>query len=181
VKRQGAPYLTLARLFPQHNMAAPLSHLPGDPLARTYRIWYTLWVGKKPKFPLEAGAESEAIERQGKRAPAIFFRTEAGGEPVRDWLKSPPSRDDCKRIGEDIKTVEFGWPVGMPVCKPLGDGINEVRTNLAQNRTARVLFYIDKKGRMVLLHGFIKKTQRTRDEGLELAKSNKSKHQKGLK
>jgi len=76
--------------------------------------------------------------------------------------------------------VEFGWPVGMPVCKPLGDGIYEVRTNLAQNRSARILFYIDEKKRMVLLHGFIKKTRKTPDEDLELAKSNKIKHQRGL-
>jgi phage-related protein len=70
---------------------------------------------------------------------------------------------------------------GMPVCRPLGDGIYEVRTSLAQNRIARVLFYIDKKSRMLLLHGFIKKTQKTPDEDLELAKRNKSKHQRGLK
>lgn len=76
--------------------------------------------------------------------------------------------------------MEFGWPVGMPVCKPLGDGIYEVRTNLAQNRSARILFYIDEKKRMVLLHGFIKKTRKTPDEDLELAKSNKIKHQRGL-
>jgi phage-related protein len=101
-------------------------------------------------------------------------------KPVRDWLKGLPSSEDRKRIGEDIKTVEFGWPIGMPVCRPLGDGIYEVRTSLAQNRIARVLFYIDKKGRMVLLHGFIKKTRKTPDEDLELARSNKRKHQRGL-
>jgi len=77
--------------------------------------------------------------------------------------------------------VEFGWPVGMPVCKPLGNGIYEVRSSLAQNQIARVLFYIDKKGRMVLLHGFVKKTQKTPQEDLELARRNKSKHQLGLK
>lgn len=76
--------------------------------------------------------------------------------------------------------MEFGWPIGMPVCKPLGDGIYEVRTTLAQNRIARVLFYIDKKGRMVLLHGFIKKTRKTPDEDLKLARRNKNKHQRGL-
>jgi phage-related protein len=59
----------------------------------------------------------------------------------------------------DIKTVEFGWPIGMPVCRALGRGLYEVRSNLAGNRIARVLFYIDKKSRMVLPHGFIKKTQ----------------------
>jgi phage-related protein len=68
----------------------------------------------------------------------------------------------------------------MPVCKPLGDGIYEVRTTLAQNRIARMLFYIDKHGRMVLLHGFIKKTQKTPDEDLNLARRNKNKHQRGL-
>lgn len=77
--------------------------------------------------------------------------------------------------------MEFGWPIGMPVCKPLGDGIYEVRTNQAQNRIARVLLYIDKKDRMVLLHGFIKKTQKTPDDDFELARSNTSKHQRGLK
>jgi phage-related protein len=100
---------------------------------------------------------------------------------VRDWLKSLASPEDRKRIGEDIKTVEFGWPVGMPVCRPMGDGLYEVRSKLAQNRIARVVFYIDKKGRMILLHGFIKKTQQTPDEDLDRAKKNKSKHQRGLK
>ena len=123
---------------------------------------------------------AEVVERQGKRVPAIFFRTAAGGEPVREWLKNLPSSDDRKRIGEDIKTVEFGWPIGMPVCKPLGNGIYEVRTGLAQNRIARVLFYIDKKGRMVLLHGFIKETQKTPNEDLNLARNNMRKHQRGL-
>jgi phage-related protein len=96
-------------------------------------------------------------------------------------LKSLPLDEDRKRIGEDIKTVEFGWPIGMPVCRPLGDGVYEVRTSLVQNRIARILFYIDKKGRMVLLHGFIKKTQKTPDEDLDLARRNKNKHQRGLK
>jgi phage-related protein len=114
----------------------------------------------------------------GKRIPAIFFRTEAGGEPVRDWLRGLSS-DDRKRIGSDIKTVEFGWPIGMPVCRPLGSAIYEVRTTLSQNRIARVLFYIDKNERMVLLHGFMKKTRKTPDEDLELAMTNKNKHQRG--
>jgi len=119
-------------------------------------------------------------ENPGKRIPAIFYRTEAGGEPVREWLKGLPSREDRRRIGYDIETVEFGWPVGMPACRPLGDGIYEVRTDLARNRVARVLFYIDKRGRMVLLNGFIKKSQRTPKGDLELARANKMKHEKGL-
>jgi phage-related protein len=98
---------------------------------------------------------------------------------VRDWLKalSPQNR---KRVGEDIKTAEFGWPIGMPVCRPLGGGLYEVRTTLTQNRIARVMFYIDRDRRMVLLHGFIKKTRTTPDEDLALARNNKVKHQRGL-
>jgi phage-related protein len=127
----------------------------------------------------QADESSEAANlKEGKRVQAVFYRTEAGGEPVRAWLKSLPSREDRKRIGEDIKTVEFGWPVGMPVCRPVGGGIYEVRSDLAQNRIARVLFYFDKNGRMVLLHGFIKKTQKTPEEDLELARRNKKKHER---
>src|ERR1700687_510360 len=138
-----------------------------------YRIWYTSVVGKKARFPAASEADADAGERQGKRAPAIFFRTRAGGEPVRAWLKALPSSDDRQRIGEDIKTVEFGWPLGMPLCRPLGDGVYEVRSDLRQNRIARVLFYIDRRSRMVLLHGFIKKTRKTPDEELRLARNNK--------
>ena len=144
-----------------------------------YLIWYISLVSKKPRLPAGYDAQSGAPENQGKRVPAIFYRTEAGGEPVREWLKGL-SPEDRKWIGEDIKTVEFGWPVGMPVCRPLGDGIYEVRASLGQNRIARVLFYIDRRGRMVLLHGFIKKTQKTPQEDLDLAKSNRAKHQRGL-
>jgi len=129
-----------------------------------YRMWYNKLVA----------------DRRVRRIPAIFYRTEAGGEPVREWLLSLPSREDRRLIGYDIETVEFGWPVGMPVCRPLENGIYEVRTDLGQNRTARVLFYIDKLGRMVLLHGFIKKTRRTPDEDLKLARTNKRRHEKGL-
>jgi phage-related protein len=138
-------------------------------------------VTKKPESPTSVAGLSKSQEREGKRVGEIFFRTEAGGEPVRDWLKSLPSREDRKRIGEDVKTVEFGWPIGMPVCRPLGDGIYGVRTSLAQNGIARVLFYIDQKDRMVLLHGFIKKTRKTPDEDLTLARNNKGKHQRGLR
>ena len=145
-----------------------------------YLMWYTPSMDKRPNPLNAAGALPEGLEKEGKRVPVIFFRTDAGGEPVRKWLKSLPSSDDRKRVGEDIKTVEFGWPIGMPACRPLGGGIYEVRTNLAQNRIARVLFYIDRKSRMVLLHGFIKKTQKTPDEDLILARNNKSKHQREL-
>jgi len=121
------------------------------------------------------------VEREGKRIPAIFFRTEAGREPVREWLTGLPYAEDRKRIGQDIKTVEFGWPIGMPTCRSLGGGIYEVRSDLGQNRIARVLFYVDKRGRMVLLHGFIKKTRGISDEDLRLARDKKRKHERGLR
>ncbi len=102
-----------------------------------------------------------------KKITAVFFSTESGAEPVRDWLKSLP-REDQKRIGEDIRTVEFGWPIGMPVCRALGKGLYEVRTSL-RDRIARVFFTIDRDD-MVLLHGFVKKSQATPASELNLAR-----------
>jgi phage-related protein len=114
-----------------------------------------------------------------KRVPAIFYRTEAGAEPLRVWLKAMDVVDR-HLIGEDIKIVEFGWPVGMPTCRSLGDGLNEVRTNLPGNRISRIFFYVDRMQRMVLLHGVIKKTQETRAADLNLARLNQRRHEKGL-
>ncbi|WP_242035034.1 type II toxin-antitoxin system RelE/ParE family toxin [Dolichospermum sp. FACHB-1091] len=68
----------------------------------------------------------------------------------------------------NLKTVEFGWPIGMPTCRPMGDGLFEVRTNLPQNKIARVLFCFY-EGKMILLHGFIKKSQKTPKQQLDLA------------
>ncbi len=146
-----------------------------------YHIWYTEVSVKKPKEPKKGDdPRTENTARSGKRVPAIFYQTEGRREPVREWLKALPYPDDRKRIGEDIKTVEFGWPIGMPTCRALGHGVFEVRTQLRHNRIARVLFYVDAKNRMVLLHGFIKKTQKTPDEDLALARRNKEKHERGI-
>lgn len=114
-----------------------------------------------------------------KRVPVIFFRTDAGNEPVREWLKEMPPADR-KQIGEDIRTVEYGWPIGMPACRPLGNGLHEVRTSLAGNRIARVFFYVDAQQRMVLLHGIVKKTQATPKADLMLARKNLTRHERGL-
>ena len=103
-----------------------------------------------------------------KKIVAAFYRTPAGTEPVRDWLKSLPP-EDRREIGQDIATAEYGWPVGMPVCRPLGQGLWEARSNLSGNRPARVIFCIA-RGQMVLLHAFVKKTRRTPDEDLALAR-----------
>lgn len=108
-------------------------------------------------------------DKTHKILPARFYRTAAGTEPVRNWLKGLPTED--KRIlGTDIATVEFGWPVGMPTCRPVASrpGLWEVRSSLSQNRIARVLFFVHER-QMVLLHAFIKKAQRIPGEELDLA------------
>jgi phage-related protein len=95
-----------------------------------------------------------------------FYRSHSGAEPVRDWLMSldKPSR---RAIGVDIKTVQFGWPLGMPLIRKLGPGLWEVRSHMPQG-IARVLFTT--RGRvLVLLHGFIKKSPRTPASDLDLA------------
>ena len=102
-----------------------------------------------------------------KRLPAAFFQLSSGREPVREWLKSL-REEDRKVIGEDIKDVEFSWPIGMPLCRSLGRGLWEVRSDLSGGRIARVVFCIA-SSQMVLLHGFIKKTQKTPQADLELA------------
>lgn len=95
-----------------------------------------------------------------------FFASDSGVEPVRVWLKelSPIER---KTIGEDIKTVQFGWPLGMPLVRSLGAGLWEVRIRL-ENRIARILFVLD-GSTMVLLHAFIKKQQATPKQDLDTA------------
>jgi phage-related protein len=114
-----------------------------------------------------------------KKVSAAFFQTEKGNEPVRDWLLEL-TQAERKMVGEDIKTVEFGWPIGMPTCRSLGGGLHEVRTSLP-DRIARVLFYVDERQRMVLLHGFIKKTRETPDSDKALALTRKAAHEKELK
>jgi phage-related protein len=103
-----------------------------------------------------------------KKITVAFFATASGAEPVRDWLRSMP-REDRRKVGDDIKSVEFGWPIGMPVCRPLGKGLYEVRTNL-KDTISRVLFAIE-GDKMVILHGFIKKSQTTPLGDLDLARA----------
>jgi phage-related protein len=102
-----------------------------------------------------------------KRLPAHFYRLDSGREPVREWLKELEP-EDRRAIGEDVKDVEFSWPIGMPLVRPLGRELWEVRSSLPRGRIARVLFCVG-HGRMVLLHGFIKKTQKTPQHDIDLA------------
>jgi phage-related protein len=95
-----------------------------------------------------------------------FFRTEEGREPVREWLKALPE-PERRRLGQEIRTMQFGWPVGMPLVRKLQPGLWEVRVRL-ENRLARVLFTVIDDA-AVLVHGFIKQGQRTPQDVLELA------------
>ena len=98
----------------------------------------------------------------------VFFRTEAGTEPVREWLRKL-TVEDRKTIGIDIKTVQYGWPLGMPLVRKMEPGLWEVRCDIADG-IARVLFTA-KAGQMVLLHGFVKKSQKTPDNELKTARN----------
>jgi phage-related protein len=100
--------------------------------------------------------------------PVVFYRTAQGGEPVRDWLRQLPV-EDRRKIGRDLSLVQYGWPVGMPLCRSLGGGRWEVRSTLPSRRIARILFCVH-EGRVAVIHGFIKKTQRTPPGDLALAR-----------
>ena len=104
---------------------------------------------------------------RSKKLPASFYETSSGNEPVRDWIKAL-TRDDRQIIGRDVQKVEFGWPMGMPYCRNLGNGLWEVRSGLTNGKIGRVIFCV-MRGRMALLHGFIKKTQKTLPKDIQLA------------
>jgi phage-related protein len=112
------------------------------------------------------------------RLNVFFFRTEAGREPVREWLKKLP-KEERRTIGEDIMTVQFRWPLGMPLVDNLGSGLWEIRTGL-RTRIARTLFFVQ-EDEMVLLHGFIKKTRKTPPEDRALALKRKNAYIKNSK
>ena len=101
------------------------------------------------------------------KIPLVFYHTEAGNEPAREWLKDL-SEEDRREIGRDLMRMQWRWPVGMPLCRPLGNGLWEVRSSLAGNRIARVIFCAH-DGELVALHGFIKKSQKTPKADLDLA------------
>lgn len=109
-----------------------------------------------------------AQDTQPQKTPLVFFRTAAGAEPVRAWLKGleAPER---QAIGRDLLRAQWRWPAGMPLCRPLGGGLWEVRTDLPTRRTARVLLCLHLE-HLVALHGFIKKTRATPDDDLAIAR-----------
>ncbi|MBC6445274.1 MAG: type II toxin-antitoxin system RelE/ParE family toxin [Alphaproteobacteria bacterium GM202ARS2] len=112
-----------------------------------------------------------------KKIHARFFESDLGKLPVRDWLLSLPA-EDRRIVGNDIATAEFGWPVGMPLCRSISGrkGLWEIRSKVSGDRIARVFFCVQ-DGDMILLHGFIKKTQKTPERELEIA----AKRMRGLR
>ena len=106
-----------------------------------------------------------------KRIHANFYRTLSGNEPVKEWLKSL-IEVDRKILGKDILKIEVGWPLGMPLCRSLGDKLWEARSTLTGGKIARVIFFID-GDKMIALHGFIKKTQKTPLQDIDLARKRK--------
>lgn len=106
-------------------------------------------------------------KQQLPEIPVRFFRTAAGREPVIDWLRGL-DKEDRRTIGVDLMRVQFGWPIGMPLVRNLKDGLWEVRSNLPSQRIARLLLCFHGES-LVVLHGFIKKTQKTGSSDLALA------------
>ena len=104
-----------------------------------------------------------------KEIPVIFYRTAAGGEPVREWLRGL-SAEDRRTIGADLATIQVGWPIGMPLCRSLGAGLWEIRSRLFGNRIARLVFFVA-EGRVGVVHGFIKKTQKTPAAEIDIAQA----------
>jgi phage-related protein len=105
------------------------------------------------------------------KMPLIFYSAPTGAEPVRDWLKKLPVVER-QAIGKDLLRAQWRWPVGMPLCRPLGDGLWEIRTDLETGRTARVLICLYRR-HLVALHGFIKKTRTTPEGDLAVARKRK--------
>jgi phage-related protein len=100
--------------------------------------------------------------------PLVFWRSAAGREPVREWLQELP-RADKRTIGRDIAKVQFGWPIGLPLCRALSGGLWEVRSSLPSRKEARVLFGFH-EGMVIALHGFIKKGRKAPNDDVALAR-----------
>jgi Phage derived protein Gp49-like (DUF891) len=140
-------------------------------LVLMYLIWYTVSVVRKTKSLNGADTEPDPFGKQEKRVPVFFFRTEAGGRTRSGLVEESALICGSEAHWRGSQDGGIWLASRMPVCKPLGDGIYEVRSNLAQNRIARVLFYIESPNGPV--HGFIKKTRKTPQEDLEFREATK--------
>jgi len=106
-----------------------------------------------------------------QKTPLFFFQSSSGAEPVRKWLKAL-DEPDRQSVGQDLMPAQWRWPAGMPLCRAMGQGPWEVRTDLPRHRIARVLLCLHEGG-LVTLHGFIEKTQKTPDDDCPRAKAKK--------
>jgi phage-related protein len=107
-------------------------------------------------------------ERQAPEIPVKFYRTGAGREPVLEWLRGL-DREERRSIGVDLMRVQFGWSIGMPLVRSLRDGLWEVRSTLPRGKIARLILCFH-EGTLVVLHGFIKKTQKIAQQEIAIAK-----------
>jgi phage-related protein len=113
---------------------------------------------------------NEIVSSGGDKGPiltVVFYRTAMGNEPVRDWLRDLAD-DDRRLVSYDIKTAQYGWPLGMPLVRKVEPDLWEVRSKLARG-IARVLFSVE-DGTMVLLHAFTKKSRKTPINDLRTAR-----------
>ncbi len=111
------------------------------------------------------------VSNSEKQIPLVFFRTASGSEPVREWLLDLP-KADRHIVGSGLKELEVGWPIGMPLCRAMGGGLFELRVSLPSRRIARVIVCVYEK-ELFALHAFIKKTQKTPETDLKLARKRK--------
>ncbi len=123
------------------------------------------------RYNVLSTVQEMADDPQPKKIPLIFFRTLTGSEPVREWLKELPE-EERQAIGKDLLRAQWRWPTGMPLCRAIGSGLWEIRTDLPTKRTARVLLCVYRE-HLVALHGFIKKTRAMPDQDLALARKRK--------
>lgn len=108
------------------------------------------------------------IDASPQKTPLRFYQSASGNEPVLEWLKALHG-PDRRAVGLDLMRAQWRWPVGMPLCRPMGQGLWEVRTHLPSNRIARTLF-CPHDGALVALHAFVKKTQKTPIADISLAR-----------
>ena len=106
--------------------------------------------------------------------PILFYKEDGShNEPVKEWLHTL-TKEERRIIGKDLRTVQVGWPLGMPLVKSMGRGLWEVRSALPSGVSR--IFFIMSSGEIVLLHGIIKKTQKTPERDLELARKRARKY-----
>ena len=109
--------------------------------------------------------------------PVVFYKESgSGNEPVKKWLLTL-TKEERRHIGNDLRTVQIGWPLGMPLVRSLGSGLWELRSNVPHG-IARVIFMMY-KGEIILLNGFIKKSQKAPKEELDLARKRANKYKQG--